>query len=77
MIKINDGLPPSTFETYAANISCEINKNEQLIIMALADDYTSMLQNRWIVDPGSNTIVINSELQKEWRLERENYEGLK
>ncbi|KAI0997602.1 hypothetical protein K3495_g10584 [Podosphaera aphanis] len=45
-----------------------------LATVALEDNHSNELLTRWIVSPGSNTHVINSEAWKGWKRERENTE---
>ncbi|KAI0991671.1 hypothetical protein K3495_g16516, partial [Podosphaera aphanis] len=93
-LQIDDGLPPSKFDTYTTSLGGRIDDEEicsglhlniqpidnvmdhkkELTTMAIEDDKTNELLTRWIVDPGSNTHVINSESWKGWKRERENTE---
>ncbi|KAI1515853.1 Pol protein [Pyrenophora tritici-repentis] len=47
---------------------------EALTTMAVDDTTQTELRNRWIVDPGSNTHVVNTEAWKGWRRTSDNPE---
>lgn len=100
-LSIDDGLPPTSNETFTININDKTRNEEefehnldsnchelestnidsgeqtvhQLSVLALERNHDNELLTRWIVDPGSNTHVINTELWKGWKFERRNTEG--
>lgn len=52
----------------------DARESDELTTMAPEDDHTNQLSTRWIVDPGSNTHIKNSESWKRWKRERKNTE---
>lgn len=89
-IQLDDGLPPSGNDSFAISMSAKpdspidvssaihadsaVAPADTLTTMSLGKSVNNNLLTRWIVDPGSNTHVINSEAWKGWTRERENRE---